>query len=976
MKPSLDRVLKIFKLEGEQNYENRAVIGGLERMLERWSADARADSVPEDLIQVVLGRMRDYGRLSPTGRADVLDGLARRIQREAGVSESGVNITPKPQPPRPAPRRGEPSQSPSGRSREGGDPASSHPRTPPETISSQRQENRAAASPQPAEGSSASGEAEEHLTFDAPEEVDLPVAAGDHPIAPGPSLSDSAARFIPPGAPPTEPAALDAPVTVLPGIGPRHGQTLARLGILTLRDLLYYFPRRYDDYSRLTPINRLFYSQEVTVIAAVQSITARPRRGGASSIVEAVVSDGSGALRVTWFNPYIARRIRAGDAVVLSGKIEQYLGRLTMNNPEVDLLDSQQISTNRIVPVYPLTAQITQRWLRKVMFAVVAYWAPRVQDPLPLALRRQAGLMDLPNALIQAHFPDSPEQLSAARQRLGFDEIFLLQLGVLGQKRQWQARPARVFDATDEWLESRMAGLPFPLTGAQRRSIGEIRRDLASGRPMNRLLQGDVGSGKTIVAATAISIIVQNGAQAALMAPTGILAEQHYKSLLRLLAGVLPPAEPQPEPPAPPRPAPVLRRRLTAAQMLAGEGIAETEVAEAEPAEAEIKPAPEAIQPPTEAAPPEAAAPPEPQPPVLTIPPALPLLAAQAIRLLVGATPEAEKREIRAGLSDGSIQIVIGTHALLEDPIQFKDLELTVVDEQHRFGVEQRAILRAKGRNPHLLVMTATPIPRSLALTVYGDLDLSVMDEMPPGRQPVETHVLPPREIERAYALIRAQVEAGRQAFVIYPLVEESEKSEAKAAVAEQARLQTEIFPKLKVGLLHGRMKPEDKDEVMERFRSRQVQVLVSTSVIEVGVDVPNATVMLIEGANRFGLAQLHQFRGRVGRGGDKSYCLLVPDTLDALENERLQVMAETNDGFVLAEKDLQQRGPGQFLGTRQSGFNELQLANLTDVRLIEKARRFAAALFERDPDLTQPEHGLIGPALERFWGSVRSDIS
>jgi len=402
------------------------------------------------------------------------------------------------------------------------------------------------------------------------------------------------------------------------------------------------------------------------------------------------------------------------------------------------------------------------------------------------------------------------------------------------------------------------------------------------------------------VAAMAIAMVTRQGAQAAIMAPTSILAEQHYHSLRALLTP-------------------------------AGEASSED-----------------------------------------TSP-----LQAEEIRLMLGATPEAEKREIREGLASGSIKLIVGTHALLEEPVVFNDLELTIVDEQHRFGVEQRATLRSKGTNPHLLVMTATPIPRSLALTVYGDLDLSVIDEMPPGRQPVSTFVITPLEQERAYRLIRSQVGEGRQAFIIYPLVEESEKSESKAAVEEYTRLQSDVFQQFKLGLLHGRMKPEEKDEVMERFRAGEIHILVSTSVVEVGVDVPNATVMLIEGANRFGLAQLHQFRGRVGRGGDQAYCILIPDTSDAVENERLQVMAQTNDGFVLAEKDLEQRGPGEFLGTRQSGYAEqIQLASLMDVLLIEKARRHAQGLFELDPNLENPEHQPISIALERFWGSKQGDFS
>ena len=349
---------------------------------------------------------------------------------------------------------------------------------------------------------------------------------------------------------------------------------------------------------------------------------------------------------------------------------------------------------------------------------------------------------------------------------------------------------------------------------------------------------------------------------------------------------------------------------------------------------------------------------------------------ASQIRLMIGATSEAEKTEIRTGLENGSIKIVIGTHALIEEPVKFADLQLVVVDEQHRFGVEQRAALRSKGENPHLLVMTATPIPRSLALTIYGDLDLSIIDEMPPGRQPVNTYIIPPRERERAYTLIRSQIQEGRQAFIIYPLVEESEKSEAKAAVEEYEYLQSEIFPRLRLGLLHGRMKADEKDAIMAAFRKGEHHILVSTSVIEVGVDIPNATVMLIEGANRFGLAQLHQFRGRVGRGAAKSYCLLVPETPDAIENERLQVMTETNDGFILAEKDLAQRGPGQFLGTRQSGYAEFEMANLTDIHMIEKARRYALSVFEQDPELSLPKHKILAETLQRSWGGGKGDIS
>jgi ATP-dependent DNA helicase RecG len=410
---------------------------------------------------------------------------------------------------------------------------------------------------------------------------------------------------------------------------------------------------------------------------------------------------------------------------------------------------------------------------------------------------------------------------------------------------------------------------------------------------MNRLVQGDVGSGKTVVAALAASIVINAGAQAAIMAPTSILAEQHFRNFSSLLLG--------------------------------GNG----------------------------------------------------LLKEGEIRLLVSSTPETQKEESRRGLADGSIKVVIGTHAVIESDVLFKDLQFIVIDEQHRFGVEQRKELRGKGANSHLLVMTATPIPRSLALTVFGDLDISVIDEMPAGRQSVSTHVLRPQERERAFTLIRGQIKSGRQAFIVYPLIDESEKIEARAAVDDFDVLSKEIFPNLKLALLHGRMKPAEKEEVMMKFRDQQFDILVSTTVVEVGVDVPNATVMLIEGADRFGLAQLHQLRGRVGRGAEQSYCLLIPTRDDAAENERLQAMARTNSGFELADLDLKTRGPGEFLGTRQAGFaSSMKMANITDIALIEKARAQAQALFERDPDLQQPEHSLLAEAFERFWGTGKGDVS
>jgi ATP-dependent DNA helicase RecG len=687
-------------------------------------------------------------------------------------------------------------------------------------------------------------------------------------------------------------AGLSAPLTAIPGIGPKSAETLSRLELHTLADLLQHYPRRYDDYSRLKTIHRLWFGEEVTVLGTVEEIDVRPMRGGKLKLVEAVISDGTGSIRATWFNqPWIAERLPAGRAVALSGKVDQYLGRLVLKEPEWEPLDQQQLHTRRIVPVYPLTAGVSSKWIRRVIHAVVERYALRLPDPLPEPVREAAGLLPLGRAVQQIHFPDDLATLDRAQHRLAFDEMLLLQLGVLRQKRDWVGLRGQGYRVEDAWMQSFRTALPYQLTGDQEKALEDLRNDLGQDRPMNRLLQGEVGSGKTVVAAVGIGIVAAGGGQSAVMAPTSILAEQHFQTLHELL--------------------------------------------------------------------PHAAA-----------------VSPDSIRLLIGATPEADKESIRRGLSDGSVRVVIGTHALLEEGIQFSSLGFAVVDEQHRFGVAQRAALRQKGAAPHLLVMTATPIPRSLALTIYGDLDLSVLEQMPAGRLPVETRVLLPAERGRAHRFVQSQIEAGRQAFLIYPLVEESEKVATKAAVEEFDRLRQEVFPGIAMGLLHGRLSAEEKDIAMEAFRRGTTAILVSTSVVEVGIDIPNASVMLVEGANRFGLAQLHQFRGRVGRSGHASYCLLVPDTDNEAENARLQAMEATQDGFRLAEMDLEQRGPGEFLGTRQSGYAELRLARLTDLPLIEKARRVAAEILERDPELGLPEHGVLAERWAEFWPSEKGERS
>jgi len=687
---------------------------------------------------------------------------------------------------------------------------------------------------------------------------------------------------------------LDASVGVIRGVGDRQVKYLEKLGIVTIRDLLYHFPRRYDDYSKLKTINQMRIGEEVTVVASVVNVTKFPTKKG-RTIIEAVVSDATGSMRLLWFNQeWILRSLKPDMLISISGKIEAYLGRPVIWHPEYEPIDQQQLNTNRIVPVYPLTAKVTQKWLRRTIFSTLNYWIPRISETLTEKIRQRASVIGLQQALREVHFPDSMENLHSAQRRLAFDELFLQQLGIIRQKRQWLELSGKSYPVSDAWLQAQIDSLPYELTNAQLRTINDIRADVSSSHPMNRLLQGDVGSGKTIVALLSMAMVISHGAQAAFMAPTGILAEQHYRTSLRLLT----------------------ESQQNHASFL-------------EPGQ---------------------------------------------VRLLTGDTPQTERKEIAAGLKSGYIKLLIGTHALIEDPVKFQNLQIAVVDEQHRFGVSQRAALRNKGANPHLLVMTATPIPRSLQLTVFGGLDVSVMDEMPKGRIPITTSIAFPAERERVYDRIRDEVALGHQAFIIYPLVEAGENEEIKAAVDEQERLQKEVFPELRVGLVHGRLKPAEKDAVMLSFRNGGYDILVSTSVVEVGVDIPNATIMIIEGANRFGLAQLHQFRGRVGRGDAPSFCILIPDTEDAAENNRLLVMTQTNDGFALAEHDLKDRGPGDFLGTRQAGFNVFKMASLADVRLIHLARQVAEEVLEADPGLENSEHQPLKEAVEKILPSDNSN--
>jgi ATP-dependent DNA helicase RecG len=721
-------------------------------------------------------------------------------------------------------------------------------------------------------------------------------ASGSSPPPAEPAVRDDA-----PPSPPPKPRAserpiegLDSSITRLPGIKKGYADRMAKLGVETIGDILELYPRRYDDYRSLKTINQLEYGEEVTIIGTVWDTVARQtRRGG--TIVTSTLSDGTATIQATWFNqPWLADKLRSGSQIVISGKVDQYLGRLVFQSPEWEPLDKQLVHTGRLVPVYPLTQGVTQKWLRRLMKRTVDYWTQRLPDHLPEANRERLGLPCLDDAMRQIHFPDGWDELESARRRLAFDEFLLIQLGVHRQRREWRAQPGRPVAVDEALLGDFISSLPFTLTGAQQKVLGEVMHDLRQPVPMSRLLQGDVGSGKTVAALGAMLVTAADGGQAALMAPTEILAEQHFRTISDMVKN-FGPASHDPR---------------------------------------------------------------------------------FAIRLLTGSTRQSERDALYEEIAGGQAKLVVGTHALIQSGVEFSDLGLAIIDEQHRFGVQQRATLRDKGTgNPHVLVMSATPIPRTLALTLYGDLDLSVIDEMPPGRQTIETSWMSPLERERAYAFVRSQVEKGRQAFIICPLVEESEKVEAKSAVEEHARLQKDIYPDLKLGLLHGRMKADEKDEVMRQFRDRELHILVSTAVVEVGIDVPNATVMLVEGANRFGLAQLHQFRGRVGRGEHQSYCLLLADASTPDAEARLRAISQTNDGFELAEEDLKLRGPGEFFGTRQSGLPDIKLAKLSDAGLLEMARVEAQGIFEADPDLDQPEHRLLSRKLHDFW-SKKSDLS
>lgn len=708
---------------------------------------------------------------------------------------------------------------------------------------------------------------------------------------------------------------LDSKVSVLTGISRATEARLARIDIRTVRDLLYHFPTRYHDYSELRPIAELRMGEEQTVIGEVWSVS--PTTIGRKKATEALISDGSGTMRVIWWSGHwMAKSLHQGMTVALSGKISAYRGRLQMDGPEVERLDKASLNTRRLVPVHGLTEGIEARQMRLWIRQAVDSFANKVEETLPEDVRLRHKLLLPAQALRQVHFPDSVDLAEAGRRRFAFEELLHIELGVVRRRREWQAgggAPRLVMP--DGVRDGFVQSLPFELTNAQRRAMNELFADIAKDVPMSRLIEGDVGAGKTVVAAAALLAAVTSGYQGAIMAPTEILAEQHFQTFRHILKGDVEPEE-------------------VDGGALGGDGQTYARV----------------------------------QPPYLGRP--------VRIALLKGSLPADRKRAAQEGIMSGDVSIAIGTHALVQEGVAFARLGLVVVDEQHRFGVEQRGALREKGESPHMLVMTATPIPRTLALTVYGDLDITVVNEMPPGRPPVKTWRVTPQQRTHAYNFLRNKIAEGKQAYIIFPLVEESEAVQARAAVQEYERLSADVFPDLRLGLLHGRMSSSDKETVMRAFRDHELDALVSTAVVEVGVDVPNATVILIEGADRFGLAQLHQFRGRVRRSSEQAYCFLLSENVSSDAVERLQIMETTNDGFKLAEEDLRIRGPGEYFGTRQSGMPDLKVAQLTDVELIEEARSEASRLLDEDPGLARPEHGALRRAMERLWGRISAEVS
>jgi ATP-dependent DNA helicase RecG len=890
----IEKARKVLHYEQRNNHQDRLVKGGLELFAARWAEEFSAIRKEAGLdlrpIYRFMEHMESYHQQDPLQRATNLR-AALAILDELELESANGHSTPAPL------------------------PATSQPAAPERAHKSSAATTASRAIP-PRKQAPASPVAPVATSKAPPDlkkiaqKLDEEQARVENPIRLDREISAGHASL----------ALLSAEVTAVPGVGTSVAAKLRGLGIRTIRDLLFYFPRQHHDYSKLTKIAHIPFQEVTTTIGLIWEVETKRMNSGRSRTI-ATISDETGKINVTWFNQsYLQKQLSAarGCYLVVTGVKQRFGNKVEFTVRSHELPEQGDLlNTGRLVPIYPLTEGVHAKALRRYTKWTVDHYAHAVPEHLPAWLRAAGRLIPLPEAVSQIHYPEHEQALEQARRRLAFDELFLIQLGMQERRTRWQREapqgnafqidlsklfidahelPSIVSEqsnapageesklgstlwstiATDQPFE---ATLPFRFTGAQRRVLLEIAGDLAKNQPMSRLLQGDVGAGKTAVAAGALLLAALNGFQGAIMAPTELLAEQHARSV---------------------------------SAMLEPFGIKTV--------------------------------------------------------LLTGGLKSRERGMGRAALESGEALVAIGTHALIQEDVNFRRLGLVIVDEQHRFGVEQRDALRQKGYHPHMLVMTATPIPRTLALTLYGDLDVSVIDQLPPGRQKIITRWRSGQKRNEANYLIAQQVAEGRQAFIICPLIEESETLAAKAATVEYERLSKEVFPKLRLGLLHGGMKPAEKDQIMRAFRDHELDILVATSVIEVGIDVPNATVMVIEDADRFGLSQLHQFRGRVGRGKHQSYCYVLSADASAQAQERLQIFQETDDGFKLSEHDLRLRGPGDFIGVRQSGMPELKVADLNDIGLIETARSLAEKLWESDPYLRKPEHAPLRERMHLFW--------